>query len=416
MLMNFSCENYKSFKEKTAFSMLVDKGNELYGSNTYQQAGFDLLKNAVIYGKNASGKSNLFKALDKMREIVLKSTQEPPNYNLKVDCFLLSDNHCNMPTKFEIEFIIEDVIYKYGFKVFHNEIISEWLYKKEQKYVLLFKRKAPEKSSIVIIKKYEAEWRKYAEMTRRNTLFLSMMAFLACDFAIEIRNWFESLIIVKSDRFYPFLTNEYISRSIENKNKVLDFIQKANIGIDDIKLNNDISIDKLPKAFIEMLQKENPEITINEIKPMFADIKIVHKVFNAINEVVATTDFDFGKESDGTKKIYEFSSPILSALEHGGILFIDEFDTNLHPLLIDHIIKLFNSGFNIKNAQFIVISSNPLLLDSQDIRRDEFWFVDKDIYGASILNRLSDFNVRKDKNKLKAYLSGEFGSVPIFKD
>ena len=114
-----------------------------------------------------------------------------------------------------------------------------------------------------------------------------------------------------------------------------------------------------------------------------------------------------------TQKLYALSASIIEVLKEGGILFIDEFDTNLHPELTEYIISLFNSiNNNKKNAQLIVITHNPLLMDSKYLRRDQIWIVDKDNFGSSDLYRITDFNVRKDKKLMKSYLLGQFGSVP----
>ncbi|KPU43659.1 hypothetical protein OXPF_31010 [Oxobacter pfennigii] len=106
------------------------------------------------------------------------------------------------------------------------------------------------------------------------------------------------------------------------------------------------------------------------------------------------------------QKLYSLSAAIIEVLKNGGILFIDEFDTNLHPELTEYIISLFNSINNNKNAQLIAITHNPLLMDSKYIRRDQIWIVDKDNYGSSDLYRITDFNV------MKSYMLGQFGSVP----
>jgi len=192
--------------------METDKIRDLKDLNTFSHNNIELLKSTIIYGRNASGKSNIFKALLKMREIVLCPTEEEPKYKIDVDCYLLNEKISKSPTLFEVEFIVNNIIYKYGFETLYNEVHSEWLYKKEQRYVNLFNRTSPDKGSIEIVKMYSNEWRKYAEMTRKNTLFLSRMANLASDFAIELRNWFMSFQIITSE----YLKADLVPLNINN--------------------------------------------------------------------------------------------------------------------------------------------------------------------------------------------------------
>lgn len=420
MLINFRFGNYKSFKDECIFTMETEKISDLSELNTFSHNNYELLKTAVIYGRNASGKSNLFKALSKMREIVLRSTEEEPKYKINIDCFLLNQMNCNKPTLFEIEFIVNDVLYKYGFEILNHEVHTEWLYRKEQRYVSLFHRSSPEKESIEIVKKYSAEWKKYAEMTRRNSLFLSRMANLACDFAIELRNWFMNFQIITSDYMKDSNTNSFISSSEEFKKSVVSFLQKAHVDIEDIKTEMvpfDLNIGKMPeslkKELLKLLVKDDLVVEMNKTEPMVPEIKTIHSIYDNDNNRISYAEFNLSQESKGTQKLYALSASIIEVLKEGGILFIDEFDTNLHPELTEYIISLFNSiSNNRKNAQLIVITHNPLLMDSKYIRRDQIWIVDKDEYGSSELYRVTDFNVRKDKKLMKSYLLGQFGSVP----
>lgn len=420
MLISFRFSNYKSFRDEYNFKMETDKISDLSDLNTFEYNNYELLKSAVIYGRNASGKSNLFKALSKMREIVLRSTEEEPKYKINIDCFLLNQMSCKTPTLFETEFIINNVLYKYGFEILNHEVHAEWLYKKEQRYVNLFYRSSPDKESIDIVKKYSSEWKKYAEMTRRNSLFLSRMANLACDLAIELRNWFMNFQIITSDYMRDSNTNNYISNSEDFKQSVVSFLQKAHVDIEDIKTKMvpiDMNMGKMPdsikKELLRILVKEDTILEINKSESMVPEIKTLHSIYDTENNRISYAEFDLSQESKGTQKLYALSASIIEVLKEGGILFIDEFDTNLHPELTEYIISLFNSiNNNKKNAQLIVITHNPLLMDSKYLRRDQIWIVDKDNFGSSDLYRITDFNVRKDKKLMKSYLLGQFGSVP----
>ena len=415
MLISFRFANFRSFKDETIFTMETDKIRDLKDLDTFERCNAELLKCAIIYGRNASGKSNLFMAFSKMREIVLRSTEEEPKYRLEVDHFLLNEKNHETPVLFELEFIIDDTTYKYGFEILNEEVHSEWLYRKEQRYVNVFTRTSPDKESINISKKYEDGWKKYADMTRRNTLFISRMANLACDFAIKLRNYFFDFYIVTSDNLNDSDASTYVTQRKENKESVVSFLRKAHVDIEDIKANP-VSLrmpEILKKEIFSMISKDHSETDTNKFDTIVHEIKTIHGVYNENNERTASVEFDLSKESKGTQKLFAFAKPIIETLRKGGILLIDEFDTKLHPELTEYIVSLFNSiNNNSKNAQLIAITHNPLLMDSKYIRRDQIWITDKDKCGASDLYRLTDFNIRKDKKLMKSYLLGQFGSVP----
>jgi len=412
MLIEFCVKNYKSFRDKTCFSLKALPIKEYQNENTFLSCNVRLLKSAVIYGRNESGKTNLFDALFKMCEIVLRSTEESPNYVLEVVPFSLSIESKNQPTEFEVEFIVNNVIYKYGYKVFEERIVEEYLYRKRQRYTKLFERKNGQ--NIWIIKKYKEEWSKYIEFTRDNTLFLSLMANLNGSLAMVLREWFDNISIQTSMHMIGISTKKYLNKDPKNINKIFEFIKETHntsiLGMISDNIKKTLDIDSLPdiynKDYFKKIINENPE---SAVAPPSVETR--HHIYSnkrIINEKEVV--FDLDDESEGINKLFALSAPIINALEKNRILFIDEFDTNLHPNLMQELFNMFN--VQNKYSQIVIITHSPFLMKA-NIRRDQIYVTHKNQYEECSINRVFDYGVRKEKNLINSYLNGEFDKPPV---
>jgi len=210
---------------------------------------------------------------------------------------------------------------------------------------------------------------------------------------------------------------QFTSRLLNEKrlgSEIRDLTHRADVGIEDLQafeLPVTERLKLLPKNFPEHLRKEV------ERSPGAFLIKSLHKKFDEKNQECETVEFNFkNEESAGTQKFVAMSGPFLDTLERGSILFVDELEARLHPLLTKSLVELFNSAANRKNAQLIYATHDDGLLDSSHIRRDQVWFVEKDPYGASRLFSLAEFKVRKEARFGKEYLLGQFGAVPMLRD
>ena len=382
MLKSFKVRNFKSFRDEIEFSM--EKGNTtgLENFNTIEDK--ELLKSAMLFGANASGKSNIFLAMAKMKEIIFNSSTDDTEYQIITDNFKFDLNSANEPVMFEIDFFQKDIEYIYGFEVLNGNINKEWLHRRVKSKADLFIRNAPDWESIKISSGFkEAEdLKKY---TRPNALFLSIASRFNVEIATEIKEWFKNFKIISSDILSNSFTLEMLNKEIEKK-KIINFLKTADLGIEDI-----------------ILEKE--------------DVKTIHQVYDSDNNITGNIEFDFNFESEGTKKFLTLSGPIIDALENGKVLVIDELSSKLHYQLSDYIVRLFNSiDKNKNNAQLIFNSHLPLFLDNKKFRKDQIWFVEKDKFGKRKLYSLYDINVRKDLSYMKSYLLGKFGALPEIKE
>ncbi len=417
MLVSFWVENFKCFKDGTTFSMEATKLKNLKESNTFEANTISLLKSAVIYGANASGKSSILHAMKKMKNIILFSLLLGKEKKYQANPFLLNSETSNKETSFEIEFIIDEVLYRYGFSIATNAVINkEWLFQKRlqsrAKEVKLFTR---EKDSLSLGTQFK-EGKNLFDKTRENALFLSVVAQFNGEISNKIIHWFETFNILNNIKSQDF---EHVSFDMledeEIKQKVVSFIKKADLGIYDI-VKKRISLDELKEDNPD-IEKSLPDFVLNSIKANGVNtIKTMHMQYNQNHEFESFKDFDIALESDGTQKLLALSGPILDTLLNGAILVIDELDNSLHTELVRAIVELFNSKeSNPNNAQLIFTTHDTNLLDQKLLRRDQIWFSQKNLYGECELYSLVEYGKGKTRNDLdleKNYLEGKFGAIP----
>lgn len=385
--------------------------------NTFSNDHGSYLKSAFIYGANGSGKSNLFKAIRYMRNMVMHSAHDEQMIK-KNDYFRFLYKGNESPTSFEMVFQLDGLRWIYGFELLKGKVSREWLYKKNKRQTRVFKRTEPGWESIGL----SGDWKKFEgikEYTRDNALFLSLAAMLNIAPAMEIRTWFEELLIFAHDgALSPGLTIELLEEDHESKDLILSFLKKADFGIEDIEY--DIEEMELPenvmKRFLEKHDLSLPDDKSDvRIEGKKVDVRTSHKVYDTNHQVVDSVALSFlNYQSTGTKKFFELLGPLLMTLTQGGTLIIDELDSRLHPLLVREIVSHFHSlDRNPNHAQLICNTHDVLLLD-EEIRRDQIWFMQKNKLGSSELYSLSEFQgVRKDDPILKKYLLGIYGAVPF---
>ena len=425
MLVNFRVENFKSFKDLTEFSMEATKLKNLKESNTFETHNISLLKSAVVYGANASGKSNLLDAMKKMKKIILNSVNMQKMKEYPHEPFLLNSENEKKPTIYEIEFIIEDIFCRYGFEINKDAIIlEEWLYQRKlesrAKEVKLFHRIRQEISIGTRFK----EGKNLEEKTREDALFLSIVGQFNGDFSLKILDWFSYLGVLSSlkSNDFKFLSFTALDDS-KYKEKIVNLIKSSDVGIYDLTTKK-VSMDE----FLNM-HNEHEEIDNQLLKKFIEDasgekidkeeariVQTVHMQYDKSSQFKEFKSFDLTFESEGTQRLLALAAPLILALENGGILIIDELDNSLHTDLVNAIIKLFNSSeTNPNNAQLIFTTHDTNLLDQELFRRDQIWFTQKDVYGASELYSLVEYGKGKTRDDMaleKNYLDGKFGAKP----
>lgn len=413
MMIQFTVKNFRSFREEAKLSLVASSIKERTAENIFQiSKDLSLLKSAVIYGANASGKSNLFRAMNFMKEFILNSSKETQVSELiRTERFKLNTETENQPSYFEIIFIHKQIQYRYGFAVTEKEVTEEWLYYIPNVQELeVFTRKGQD---FILSRHFKSEEPLVqATRIRLNALLLSVSAQFNGEIAKTMMEWFSSFNCISGLRNYEPIAFQ-LSKNVDGRKAVLDFLKKANLGIDNFNVvERKVDRANLPPEILRLL-KEEKEITR-------IDVKTSHKKYDSKGNAAGIVDFDMNKEeSDGTKKIFELSGPIIDTLINGKVLVIDELDAQMHPNLIRAICELFNSHeSNSRNAQLIFTSHNTNILDKDLFRRDQIWFTEKDRFGVSELFSLVEFRdphngkkVRNDASYEKSYLSGIYGSV-----
>lgn len=423
MLLQISIKNFKTFKEKVTLNLLAsnyDKDTREI-DNISLDAKFNLriLKSAVIYGANASGKSKFFEALMFMKHFVINSSKETQQGDLiDVDPFRLDKKSEKLPSEFEVIYIHDNTIYRYGFEANKNEIIAEWLYyKPKTKEIELFYRDG---------NKFETHDRNFSKgnmvikggLVRNNALLVSVAAQFNDSTSIAVINWFKNLKTISglNESGYKIFTMGKTQDPI-HKTKILNLLKAADLGIQDIKLQK-LEIDQLPKDLPKELRDKIIREVNEEKKEFVLDVLTAHKKYDSNKKVIDTVNFSLDNdESSGTRKFFALTGPILDVLENGYTLVVDELDSKLHPNLVCKIVALFNSKeFNKKNAQLIFNTHDTNLLNSGLFRRDQIWFADKNKFGEAKLYSLADFKsdtVRKTESFEENYIKGKYGAIPF---
>lgn len=416
MLIEFSVGNYRSFKERVTFSMvaanLVSKDKSLDIDNTFDvdNKELKLLKTAAIYGANASGKSNLARALNFMKWFMTNSSKETQSTDkIGVEPFKLSTETEGKPSHFELAFLMNGKNYRYGFEVTQDRVTSEWLfYVPNVRETNLFER---EFDSIKSTKTYDAD--DVQKRTRSNALFLSVSAQFNVDIAEKILKWVTDKLHIISglhDGVYQRYTIECL---VNNKNKaeIVKLIKRLDLGISGIQVEQeDLAIDSLPDELPDTVKK----FIVKAGGGKTTSIGISHRKFDADGSHKSIEEFDLeNHESEGTKKIFALAGPLITALKEGEVLIIDEFDARLHPLISLEIVKLFNSReANPNNAQLIFMTHDTNLLNNKIFRRDQIWFTEKNRYSATALYSLAEYKIRNDASFESDYIKGKYGAIP----
>ena len=422
MLINFTVENFRSFRKQVSLRMEATNIKELPDC-VLQEGNIRLLPVAVIYGANSGGKSNLLRAMSVMRFLVMTSSKMNPDESLHYDPFKLNLVSRNQPTKFEILFIRDNIIYRYGFSYNAHQIEEEYLYMtppEKKSEVMLFLRAEDEYR---ISEKYFEEGLHLDKKTLSNRLFLTVAAQFNGEISQRVMKCFAELNSINGIEAagYEGFTMEMISKHKEGYDQAIQFFHDTQLGFNNLAirqkaLTKDMleSLSHVPegikKDLMEEVQKGNVMETLT-----------THNIKDEDGKVIDEEEFqESTMESEGTKKIIEMSGPIFDTLIHGEVLLIDELDAKLHPILTRHIVHLFMDPKTNKNkAQLIFNTHDTNLLNKKNFRRDQIWFVEKDKTDSTDLYSLVEFideqgkKVRNDSSYEKDYINGRYGAIPF---
>ena len=390
MLLSFTLGNFLSFKEPVMLSMKPVRGlkdgdtAETHLINTEHSEIKSLLKSAAIYGANASGKSNLLIGLMEMRKTVLESLLDiRPDRESIIQPFAFSEETVSEPTLFEVRILLRKHIYRYGFEVRNRVIEAEWLYRDEEE---LFMR---EKQDISVEKSFPEGEGKEAQV-RPEVPFLSVCHFLNGKISTEIiQDFFQQILWAGN---HPRIIREALGDE-KISERLLDLIKLADPGIRKFQ-----RADKKREVF-------NRETGKYETK----DVSVYEAVFECDGSQ-ASLALEY--LSSGTLRLITSASQILNSLDNGGIVIIDEIDIQLHPLLVESLLNYFHSQ-NSSKAQLIFTTHNTFPLRQKMLRRDQVWFLNKQLDLSSQLVNFAEFKVPDDASYEKDYLAGRYGGIPM---
>lgn len=415
MIIKFTFENYRSFRKVQEFSLVANSSKDRAESLIPCSAvDHGLLRSAAIYGANASGKSNVLRALQFFVDAIRKSHRQwNPSKKIFTQPFALSKKR-NETSSFTLDFIVAGIPYQYAFAVSPDQFEREWLYSYPNgRKQMWYERKAAQPISFGA--HLTGPNKIVEDVTRKNSLFLSAAAQNNHPMLSPIFEWLSTNINILFDtNTRSNVANREAMRDLPRQKRIAQILKHADLGIVDLSIETQPTDEKMLEMIKEVFAKMSEYIPPPEegfkLPTQTDTLKLVHSA-----EGGATVDFDPMHESAGTLTFLSLIPPTLEAIETGGVLCVDELDSNLHPLLALELVKLFNdSKFNQTGAQFIFNTHNVNLLDSDVLRRDQVWFTEKSSLGESHLYALSDFKPKLNENLKRGYLQGRFGAIPFF--
>jgi AAA15 family ATPase/GTPase len=439
MLIRFTVENFLSFNKRVDFNMIASNDTQhshhIVGGES--EESIKLLRSSIIYGANASGKSNLIKAMKFAKDFIVKGIEK--NTNINIDNFRLDKICFNKPSRFEFEFRYQNKQYAYGFLIDKLKIHEEWLFEMGLNMETPIYERIGKKINFnfehelfLNISEYEKNRLAYeADGTRENLLFITNSQERDIKQFENIYTWFHDVltIIFPNDKTLalPFL-NQQVQDSFSKFLSSLDLgIKKISLTETPLKDDKEIEADdkdEIKKVF-PYEESENSMLFIPNYKSIIARVKDATEELVVLDLSIIRDDkqdneveFKISEESDGTQRLVDLF-PIFMHLAIGNAVYvIDEIERSLHSILIYKLVYDFlnNTEYENSNSQLIASTHEVNLLDIKDVfRKDEIWFVEKDKFGQSILYSLANTDV-EDLDLVAGYLNGRFGAIPFIKD
>ena len=407
MIVNFSIQNFGSIKGKQTLSFEADASEHLENTYVVCAAGKRLLKLALIYGANASGKTTVLKALDFLRDLVVNPKEKKTDM-LDFSPYLFDANTPEQPTELSIAFVHEEVYYEYEVAFTRQSVIREVLYVYDPEKTLVYERTTDTEGQLTKINfGYPITLDKSAQQVLElNTLWNNTVlgGFLKTNISFEelrqVTDWFGSYlkpIIAPDTKLDTYITNKIDEKKL-TKGEVLEILKKADFNISDIVI------------------RKKEEIVPEDLLIFFkGQVEIKGRII--IQHTINDTHYNLPmeQESEGTKRFYGFAGLLALLIKSPTVFPIDELESSLHPDLYTHFLLSFLQ--NAKQSQLIATTHNRELLADKDIFRDDvIWFTDKSKDCATELYSLADFDTSAIKNVLNAYKIGKFSGVPRLSD
>jgi hypothetical protein len=432
MIISIKIENWMSFKDKVSFSMLASRERQ-HRARIPKVAKYNasILPVAVLYGGNASGKTNFFKALGFMRKFILEGSNL--DSLIPVEPYKLDKTCYSKPSYFEIELLIDEIMYEYSFAVTHKHVLMEKLVRiTSTSENTLFSRS---NKGFIGDNPFciEPDLREYdhlkfaARGTRENQLFLTNAVSQKIEIFKPVYDWFkDSLIMIgpetKYRNFEDLIDEEQINYTLIN-----EMLSSLDTGISQISGDEipfeDVSLNEVIVDLIKEKVSDKKPFKINgpsSEKWIFTkvdgEIKAKKIVTYHQNSSDMLEKFELSQESDGTKRLIDILPAFMMVTQTDSkkIVFIDELDRSLHTLLTRRLLESFLSTCNQQSrAQMLITTHDVLLMDQDIFRRDEMWVTEREPNGNSLLTSFSEYrDIRYDKDIRKSYLQGRLGGIP----
>ena len=443
MLVKFICENFMSFKNEIVLDMAASSSMSQHKNHIIQDTPgkkVSFLRASAIYGANASGKSNLIKAIHFAKKFILSRTEL--DQSIQVTPFKLSRKSQNNPSRFEFLVKHKGLLYHYGFVVNRQKVIEEWLYVTKKQEVKWFERTTDGRNKVSVDigsalankgskKRQRLEF--IGEGMLPNQLYFNKAVNNNVEELIPLFRWFQNVlqIITPSDE-YPTLAVR-AARDKDFTNKLATILKLADVGIDGIEIKREKLDFDSHFPFIseetrkDILGKVKHGDVVN-IKGPFGTFIIQEEkgeliVLKLFTQHQLSSDengrilFELEEESDGTLRLMNLAPVLIDLTNEENVFVIDELARSLHPMLTRFFVDYFlNSTLPDSRSQMIFTTHDTHVLDLDLLRRDEIWFLEKDEKESSTLYSLSDFKPRKDLKIEKGYLQGRFGALPFIGD
>jgi len=424
-LLSFRAENVRSFRDEFVLSMVATTLAEPEARHpvAWREGGakVDVLPVAGLFGANASGKSNVLRAMDDMRSFVVSSFRRgSPTGGMPQRPFRLDQASSEKPSRFEIDLVLDGIRHQYGFAIDRAHVIDEWAVRfPKGRPVTLFSR---EDMDVSLGSSERARGRSIIELLRPNALFLSTAASANHPQLLPLYSWFERCLLLAEARSRDrrqLLTTKMLNDPHHGP-KVLEFLREADLGIQGASTGEmDPEFrDRLERAVRILFEEDSDAPEPHFEEPFIAQLQ--HRGAHG------NVDFDIDEESLGTLVWLGMVGPVIKTLSEGSVLLADELDASLHPILVAHLISLFQDPeTNPGQAQLIFNSHDTSIMgdatvgriegrsEHRLVGRDQLWFTEKANDGATRLYPLSDLAPRKDEAIERRYLAGRYGATPI---
>ena len=420
MLLELRIKNYKCFKDEQVFSFVASNDKSL-PENVIENGKLRVLRTAVLYGANASGKSTVMQALKVIRDSIVHSASVEPGRRTAAVPFLLDSEATEKPSSFEVTFLLEGVRYQYGFSATPAKYHDEWLlaYPRGRAQTWFERANNPETDITTwsFGPSMRGEKQKIADRTRTNALFLSVAAQWDHPQLLNLYTWFQNkFVIIRDEERIPELTSSLLfsGKEDEELKGVVELcrqlLSRADFGIASVNVQeNQVNYDDV--SF--------PEDMPEQIRHQLVRWKAQQEPYNVFLRHQAnegSVEFGIEQESRGTRRFYKLAGPWILALLLQRFLAVDEIESSLHPLLARELISMFQSSqYQGMTGQLLITTHDTTLLDPTFFRRDQVWFVEKDEAGASRLSSLVEYRkkpARKGEAMQKRYLAGLYGGIP----